>query len=218
MAMARKVLTSDTASAPASSAALANDATSVTFGVSLGHDGERRDLAHRAHHVERAVQAAPERDAAFLDVRAGDVELERGHAVGVREDPRQLDVLIERAAADVDDDGGAALAQLGQLLGDEAVHADTLQPDRIQHARGRLDDAFRRMALAFLEEEPFHRDGAECREVQRLCVLDAVAEAPAGRDERIRQRQRADGNGEVAHHAQTMSAASRTGPPMHERT
>ena len=39
MAIARKVLTSDTASAPASSAALAIDATSVTFGVSLGITG-----------------------------------------------------------------------------------------------------------------------------------------------------------------------------------
>ena len=39
MAIARNVLTSDTASAPASSAARANDATSVTFGVSLGMIG-----------------------------------------------------------------------------------------------------------------------------------------------------------------------------------
>ena len=39
MAIARKVLTSDTASAPASSAAFANDATSVTLGVSFGITG-----------------------------------------------------------------------------------------------------------------------------------------------------------------------------------
>jgi hypothetical protein len=41
MAIARNVLTSDTASAPASSAARANDATSVTFGVSFGITGRR---------------------------------------------------------------------------------------------------------------------------------------------------------------------------------
>src|SRR3984893_4490533 len=41
MTMARNVLTRDTASAPASSAARANDATSVTFGVSLGITGNR---------------------------------------------------------------------------------------------------------------------------------------------------------------------------------
>jgi hypothetical protein len=39
IAIARNVLTSETASAPASSAARANDATSVTFGVSFGMIG-----------------------------------------------------------------------------------------------------------------------------------------------------------------------------------
>jgi len=39
MAIARKVLTSEIASAPASSAARANDDTSVTFGVSFGITG-----------------------------------------------------------------------------------------------------------------------------------------------------------------------------------
>ena len=42
--IARKVLTSDTASAPASSAARANEATSVTFGVSFGMSGSRVTL------------------------------------------------------------------------------------------------------------------------------------------------------------------------------
>src|SRR6266540_3987889 len=39
--IARNVFTSDTASAPASSAARANEATSVTFGVSFGMTGSR---------------------------------------------------------------------------------------------------------------------------------------------------------------------------------
>src|SRR6266550_4005947 len=42
--MARNVFTSDTASAPASSEARANDATSVTLGVSLGISGRRVTL------------------------------------------------------------------------------------------------------------------------------------------------------------------------------
>ncbi len=41
MTIARNVLTSDTASAPASSAARANDDTSVTLGVSFGISGSR---------------------------------------------------------------------------------------------------------------------------------------------------------------------------------
>src|ERR1700730_8520383 len=41
MTIARNVLTSDTASAPASSEAFAKEATSVTFGVNLGMIGSR---------------------------------------------------------------------------------------------------------------------------------------------------------------------------------
>ena len=158
MAMARNVLTSETASAPASSAALANDATSVTFGVSFGMTGRLRHLPDGADHVERAVQAAAERDAAFLDVRAGDVQLERVHAFGIGEDARQLDVLVERAAADVDDDGRAEPAQLGQLLGDEAVDADALQADGVEHAGRRFDDALAADVLRAAEEQALRHD------------------------------------------------------------
>ena len=121
MTIARNVFTSDTASAPASSAARANEATSVTFGVSFGMIGSARHLADGADDIVRAVQAAAELDAAFLDVRARDVQLDGGDALGVRQDPRDLGVFVERGAADVDDHRGAAGAQLGQLLLDEAV-------------------------------------------------------------------------------------------------
>ena len=73
----------------------------------LRDDRQARHLAHRADDVVRAGQAAAERDAAFLDVRAGDVQLDRGDPFGVGQDPRDLDVLVERRAADVDDDDGA---------------------------------------------------------------------------------------------------------------
>ena len=147
IAIARNVLTSDTASAPASSAARANDATSVTFGVSFGMIGSRVTLRTALTTSNGAVQAAAELDAALLDVRARDVQLDRGHALGVGQDARHLDVLVERGAADVDDDRRAARAQLGQLLVDEPVDADALQADRVQHAGRRLDDARRRDAL-----------------------------------------------------------------------
>ena len=158
----------------------------------IGHVGrelrdhrQARHLPDRADDVEGAVQAAPERDAAFLDVRARDVQLERGHAFRVRQDARELDILVERAAADVDDHRRAAVAQLRQLFLDEPVDADPLQADRIEHAGGRLDDSFRRMALAFGEEQSLDRDAAEQREVDDVRVFDAVAEAAAGGDDRI---------------------------------
>ena len=95
MTIARNVLTSETASAPASSAARANDATSVTFGVSFGMTGSRVTLRTALTTSKRAGQAAAELDAAFLDVRAGDVQLDRRDAFGVRQDARHLDVLVD---------------------------------------------------------------------------------------------------------------------------
>ena len=104
-------------------------------GRQLRNHRQRGHLADRAHHAERAIQAAAELDAAFLDVGTRDVHFEGGDALGVRQDARHLHVLVERRAADVHDGAGAALAQQRQLLADEAVHADALQADGVQHAR-----------------------------------------------------------------------------------
>ena len=197
MTIARNVLTSDTASAPASSDARANEATSVTFGVSFGMIGQPRDLADGADDVEGAGQAAAELDAAFLDVRARDVQLEGCDALGVRKDARHLDVLVERRAADVDDDRRPACPQLGQLFVDEPANADALQADRVQHAGRRLDDARGRMSFALVEEQALDRDAAERSEVDDVGVLDAVSEAAACRDQRVLKRERADVNGKV---------------------
>ena len=50
------------------------------------------------------MQTATEGDAAFFDIRARDVQFECGNALRIGQDPRQLDVLVEGAAADIDDD------------------------------------------------------------------------------------------------------------------
>ena len=120
-----------------------------------------RDLLDGADDIEGAVQTATKRDPAFLDVGAGDVEFERVHALGVRKDSGQLDVLIERAAADVDDVRDAEPSEFWQLLGDVAVHANTLQADGVQHARRCLDDPLRRVSFAWLEEQTLGRNRTE---------------------------------------------------------
>ena len=56
MAIARKVFTSDTASAPASSAARAKEATSVTFGVSFGMSGSGVARRTAALEILNSVQ------------------------------------------------------------------------------------------------------------------------------------------------------------------
>ena len=161
IAIARNVLTSDTASAPASSAAAANEATSVTLGVSFGMIG--RLVARRTADTTWCVPARlhPKEMPALLDVRAGDVQLERGDPLGVGEHLRHLDVLVHRGPAHVDDHRGPEPPQLGHLLANEAMHADPLQADRVQHARRGLDDARRRVPVPLAQEQPLDDDGAE---------------------------------------------------------
>ena len=221
IAIARNVLTSDTASAPASSAAFAIALMSVTFGVSFGMTGQPRGGADGGDDIGGAVQAASERDAAFLDVRARDVQLERGDPFDIGQDLRELDVLLQRRAADVDDDHRAARAQLGHLLRDEAMDADALQADRVQHAGRRFDDARRRMSFALGEKQPLHGDAAERREVDQLGVLGAVPETAARRDERIleRERCRCELTGPCLSAITTLISLPRnTGPARHDRT
>ena len=72
-----------------------------------------------------------------------------------------------------------------------------------------------------VEEQSLDGDAAERREVDEVGVLDAVAEAAAGRDERVLERQRADANGEI--HGRRISPTrsdrpASTGPARHERT
>jgi len=101
----------------------------------------------------------------------------------------------------------------------EPVHADALQADGVDHAGRRLDNARGRVALALGEEEALDADAPEGRQVGDVFILEAIAEAAAGRDERIRQLERADADGKVAcHQSHTISAPSKTGPEMHERT
>ena len=192
MAIARNVLTSDTASAPASSAARANDATSVTFGVSLGISGSRVALRTAATTSCAAGRLQPNwmppslmfGHEMFSSMAATPSASER-----MRDTSAYSSIV---AAADVDHHDRAERAQLGQRLLDEAVDADALQADRVEHAGRRLDDPRRRVALALGQEQALDADGAERREIDRRAVLDAVAEAAARGDQRVFQRQRSD--------------------------
>jgi hypothetical protein len=93
--------------------------------------------------------------------------------VGLRQHFADLDILIDRRPADVDEGARAGLVEQRQLLRDEAVHADALEADRVDHAGGRFDDPRWRMALALFHEEPFGHHAAEHRGDRRLLVFEA---------------------------------------------
>ena len=154
IAIARNVLTSEMASAPASSAALAKDATSVTFGVSLGITGRRVTL-----RTALTTSCVPGRlqpnwmppslmfgQEMFSSIACTPSASDRMRATSTYSSsvvPQMLTMTTARARA-----------QLGQALGDEPVHADALQADGVQHAGRRFDDARRRMPFALGEEQP----------------------------------------------------------------
>ena len=73
--------------------------------------------------------------------------------------------------------------------------------------------------FALGHEEALHAHAAERRQIGHLVVLEAVAEAAARGNHGIGQGQRPDTDGKItSHQSHTISAASNTGPLMHERT
>ena len=146
-AMPRSVLMSETASAPCASAAAATSAGDVQFGVSFTISGLRGERAH-ARRAARAVSpgSAPMTMPVF-DVRAGDVELERGDLVALGERRHELGDLLAGEAHDVDDQRHRQLGELRQVVLEVAVEALVRQPDRVDHAAGQLPQPRRRVAL-----------------------------------------------------------------------
>ncbi len=167
IAIARNVLTSDTASAPASSAARANDATSVTFGVSFGMIGSR--VAFRTavttpyvpgrlqpNWMPPSLMLGQEMFSSIAATPSASDRMRETSTYSSIVAPQTLTTTV-----------GAERPELGQAFRDEPVHADALQADGVEHAGRRLDDARRRVALALGEEQSLDDDGAERREIER---------------------------------------------------
>ena len=152
IAIARNVLTSEIASAPASSAARANDATSVTFGVSFGITGSRVTLrtalttscvpgSEQPKVMPPSLMFGQEMFSSIAWTPSASERMRASSTYSSIVVPQMLTKTI-----------GPARAQLGQLLVDEAVDADALQADRVEHAGRRFDDARRRVPFARGEE------------------------------------------------------------------
>ncbi len=155
IAIARNVLTSDTASAPASSAAFAMALMSVTLGVSFGMTGSR--VAARTAATTSAVPCRLHPNVMPPSLMFGHEMFSSSAATPSTSDrifassTYSCSVVPQMFTMTTAPRG----AQLGHLLGDEAMHADALQADGVQHAGRRLDDARRRMSFALGEEQPF---------------------------------------------------------------
>ena len=120
---------------------------SVWLGDSLVMRGLRGDAAAGGHHLRRHLRVVAEGDAAFLDVGAGDVDLD-GVDRRLVEAPRDLDVLLDGRAAHVGDEARLGEVELRQDVLDDVVDARVLQADGVEHAGRGLEHAVRRVAEA----------------------------------------------------------------------
>ena len=144
MAMPVIVLMIDSPSAPPSAQARASATMSEVLGVSLIQSGFLITARQARTRSREHARVGAELDAARLDVRAGDVHLQRVDAVEAVEPGAAGDVLVEGLAEEVHQHARPALAQERQLVALEALDADVLEADRVEHPRRGLADARRR--------------------------------------------------------------------------
>ena len=157
-------------SAPASITDSAISTMLVTSGDSLAKTGTPRGVSRRTAAItpRRLDRVAGEDQPAVLDVRARDVDLDRGDARGVADPAGELGVLPQRRPGDRHDRPGVVLQQPGQVAGQEGVDPGALQADRVEHPRRRLGHPRRRPAGARVAHDRLGDDRAELGDVEEL--------------------------------------------------
>ena len=119
-------------------------------------------------------------------------------------------VVVDGATPDRRDDARAARFERGKVVVDPRVDARTGQPDRVDHpAARRLGDAQRRVARPREDRDRLRRDRAEAARVAERRDLGAVPERSRRGDDRIRQPQRPEVDGEVDRRAARSPCSSR---------
>ena len=166
-----------------------------TFGLILVMSGSVVTLRQAATTCASSLQVRAELRAAFLDVRAGDVQFQRADAAERVEPPRDLGVFLDGRAPDVDDRRHFQLLEERPVFFDEAVHARPLQADGVQHAAGDFGGARRGIAGHGIEPDALDRDRAKLVQVNQPRIFRAVAERAGGHRHRILHRQFADLDG-----------------------
>ena len=134
----------------------------------------------------------------IVDVRAGDVELDRLDLGPVVEPVAEMGVVGNCEGADRDPDRHAELAQPRQRVREEAIDSRICQPDRVQHSVLDLGDSRRRVSIPRQRSHGLGHEGIEgARHLRRCQGIEATRSVQ-----------------EL--HAATASAAS-TGPSTHRR-
>ena len=200
MTIARKVFTSETASAPASSDARANEATSVTFGVSFGMIGSRVTLRTALTTSNVPVRLQPKvmppslmfGQEMFSSIAATPSASDRIRATSTYSSsvvPQMFTMTVAPRAR-----------SSGSFSSMKRWTPIPCRPMAFNMPGGRFDDPRRRMALTLGKKEALDCDAAERCQVDDIGVLDAVTKAAAGRNQRVLEGEGADLNGKIHRH------------------
>jgi hypothetical protein len=96
-------------------------------------------------------------------------------------------VYLDQLASHVDEHGHGHLRDEGQLLLDEAIQPDVRQPDGVEHAGVRLDDARRRIAFARPARDALGDKAPQPIDVHEVRQLIGIAARPRRGKHRVRQ-------------------------------
>ena len=189
IAMPEIVLITASPSLPASMHSRAFSRMSVWLGESLVMSGFFVSRAAGGDDARAHLRVVAELHAAFLHVRAGDVDL---HRVDRRivEAARDLGVLLDGRAADVGDEARLGEVERRQDLPHHVVDAGVLQADRVDHAVRRFRHAVRRVAEPRLPGRALQHDRADVAVREPGDARVFLAEADAAREQH-------DGRGEL---------------------
>ena len=158
----------------------------------LGNEWQLRRPAARGHHLREQFHVRPELRAAFLDVRAGNVQFQSTDTAQRVKSPGDLGVFVNRGAPDVDDGRHLQFFEERPVFFDEPIHTRSLQTDGVEHAAGDFRRARRGIATNRMQPDAFHDNCAKLVQVEELRVFDAVTERARGDHDRVLQRQRPD--------------------------
>ncbi len=168
----------------------------VTFGVSLAMIGvavAARQSATSRSHIAASVPKSTPPDT-FGQEMLSSIAATPGRSVSRA---GHLHKFFVRAPGDADDDGHAERAEIRQVMRDERLDAVVVEADRVEHAGCGLDRSPRRIAGARFLRDRFRENAAEAADVDETFHLAGVAEGARGNEDRIRQPQSAELNGEV---------------------
>ena len=150
-----------------------------------------------------------------MDVGAGDVHLEPADLRAGVKLLADLDIFIERKAADVRHDGLAEHArELRKLLGDDRVHAGVLKTHGVEHTALHLSDARLGIAKARIARRSLKGERAEAVDIVEFCELVAVAEGTARGNDGVIEREGAERDVRIYH---LISSLPNTGPSRQTR-